>query len=261
MQYFLCEFFDQMQVSSREQLPPWQTKVVDKCLSPLPTGTMGLGLVCCNDVASSKPNTLGRGVNDDSQTSGISMGTVMCCGRRKCMTCSHLVQGDTFTSKTDDSLVVYTLFNKSNRKYRKRKPHRQRRKVDVEDVSKEVKNIAQVSEVYLRTYVMSLRKIGCMIEHLVLSEQVPLRLLLVQDMMAYRFRCKSPVQTDRDDNNDERSYMNVLFHNKGMNMIDLLRILNCKKVRKTILRYLRAPPPIVSYTYTKTIAGKIFNNR
>ena len=25
--------------------------------------------------------------------------------------------------------------------------------------------------------------------------------------------------------------------------------------------YLRGPPPIVSYTYTRTIAGKIFNNR
>ena len=26
-------------------------------------------------------------------------------------------------------------------------------------------------------------------------------------------------------------------------------------------KYLRGPPPIVSYTYTRTIAGKIFNNR
>ena len=25
--------------------------------------------------------------------------------------------------------------------------------------------------------------------------------------------------------------------------------------------YLRGPPPIVSYTYTRTIVGKIFNNR
>ena len=100
-QYFfplLCQFFDQMEVSSRGQLPAWQTKVVDECQSPLKTGTMGLGLVCSNDVASSKPNTLGRDVTDDSQTSGMNMGTVMCCGSRKCMTCSHLVQGNTFTS-------------------------------------------------------------------------------------------------------------------------------------------------------------------
>ena len=67
-----------MEVSSRGQLPAWQTKVVDECQSPLKTGTMGLGLVCSNDVASSKPNTPGRGVTDDSQTSGMNMGTVMC---------------------------------------------------------------------------------------------------------------------------------------------------------------------------------------
>ena len=129
--------------------------------------------------------------------------------------------------------------------------------IHVEDVSNEVNNIACNYEClkftyYLRTYVMSLRKneMGRVIEHLVLSEQVPSRiLLLVQDMKAYRFRCKSP------DNNDERSYMNVLFHNKGMDMIDLPRILNCKKVIETILRYLRGPPPIVSYTYTKTIVA------
>ena len=42
-----------------------------------------------------------------------------------------------------------------------------------------------------------MKEIECVIEHLVLSEQVPSRiLLLVQDMMVYRFRCKSPVQTD-----------------------------------------------------------------
>ena len=54
----------------------------------------------------------------------------------------------------------------------------------------------------LRKYVVSLPKnrmkeIVRVIEHLVLSEHVPLRiLLLVQDMMAYRFRRKSPVQRE-----------------------------------------------------------------
>ena len=55
--------------------------------------------------------------------------------------------------------------------------------------------------------------------------------------------------------------MNVMFHNKGMDMINLLRILNSKKVMAAVPNYLRGPPPIVSYTYTRTIAGKIFNNR
>ena len=44
-------------------------------------------------------------------------------------------------------------------------------------------------------------------------------------------------------------------------MINLSRILNSKKVMAAVPNYLRGPPPIVSYTYTRTIAGKIFNNR
>ena len=55
--------------------------------------------------------------------------------------------------------------------------------------------------------------------------------------------------------------MNIMFHNKGMDMINLWRILNSKKVMMAVPKYLRGPPPIVSYTYTRTIAGKIFNNR
>ena len=44
-------------------------------------------------------------------------------------------------------------------------------------------------------------------------------------------------------------------------MVDLPRILNSKKVGAAIPNYLKGPPPIVSYTYTRTIGGKIFNNR
>ena len=55
--------------------------------------------------------------------------------------------------------------------------------------------------------------------------------------------------------------MNVMFHNKGMDMINLSSILNSKKVMPAVSNYLRDPSPIVGYTYTRTIAGKIFNNR
>ena len=51
--------------------------------------------------------------------------------------------------------------------------------------------------------------------------------------------------------------MKVMFHNKGMDMINLSRILNSEKVTMAVPKYLRGPPPIVSYTYTRTI----FNNR
>ena len=42
-------------------------------------------------------------------------------------------------------------------------------------------------------------------------------------------------------------------------MIDLPRILNSKRVMATVPSYLKGPHPVVSYTYTRTIAGKIFN--
>ena len=90
-------------------------------------------------------------------------------------------------SRTDDGLVVYALFNKSTRKYRRRKQHRQRRKVDVEDISKEVKNIASgykcLNFTYkLRTYLISLcknrmKEVVRVIEHLVLDELIPARFL------------------------------------------------------------------------------------
>ena len=44
------------------------------------------------------------------------------------------------------------------------------------------------------------------------------------------------------------NYMNVPFHDKGMDMVDLPRILNSKKVGAAIPNYLKGPPPIVSYT-------------
>ena len=37
--------------------------------------------------------------------------------------------------------------------------------------------------------------------------------------------------------------------------------INSKRVMATVPNYLKGPPPVVSYTYTRTIAGKIFNNR
>ena len=43
--------------------------------------------------------------------------------------------------------------------------------------------------------------------------------------------------------------MNIMFHNKGMDMINLSGILNNKKVMAAVPNYLRVPPPIVSYIY------------
>ena len=53
-----------------------------------------------------------------------------------------------------------------------------------------------------------------------------------------------------------------MYHNKGINMVNLPRILNNRYVRDSVPYIIQnAAPPIVSFKYTKTIAGKIFNQK
>ena len=102
------------------------------------------------------------------------------------------------------------------------------------------------------------------VESMVSEGRVPTRILMVvKDVMAYRctFRCKVTAAVKDVKVDKERGYINVLFHNKGMDMIGLQQILNSRRVMTALPSYLRGSPPVVSYTYTKSIAGKIFNNR
>ena len=99
---------------------------------------------------------------------------------------------------------------------------------------------------------------------LVLNERIPARILsLVKDLIAFRFRSKvTTMRRTNVVNNSKRQYMNVLYHNKEMDLLNLPRILNCKGVMMAVPNYLRSTlPPVVSYTYTRTIAVKIFNHR
>ena len=53
-----------------------------------------------------------------------------------------------------------------------------------------------------------------------------------------------------------------MYHNKGINMVNLPRILNNRYVRDSVPNIIQnAAPPIVSFKYTNTIAGKIFNQK
>ena len=178
------------------------------------------------------------------------------------------------SSRSDDGLVVYELFNKQKRKFRNRTAHRKRRKVDSRVVETEVKNQMILYKspgltFSFRTYYFmnlprnKLRVVVNVVERLVLDGTIPTRILvLVEDLMAFRLKINvaaKPENSKRESTN--KNYMNVMFHNKGMDMINFPRILNSKKVMAVVPNYLRGPPPIVSYTYTRTIAGKIFNNR
>ena len=51
------------------------------------------------------------------------------------------VKGVGNVSKSDGELIVYALFNKSERKFRKRKPHRRRRRVTSNEVSEQIKSV------------------------------------------------------------------------------------------------------------------------
>ena len=69
-----------MESPRRGQLPACHTKAVENNQRPLNTGSLGSGLVCSNDVTSSKPCCQGRGVIDGSQT-GNTYRSVRCNGK------------------------------------------------------------------------------------------------------------------------------------------------------------------------------------
>ena len=47
----------------------------------------------------------------------------------------------------------------------------------------------------------------------------------------------------------KRSYLNVLFHNKGMDKINLSRILNSKRVMSAVSKHLSGPTLVVRKLY------------
>ena len=58
------------------------------------------------------------------------------------------------------------------------------------------------------------------------------------------------------------SFMTVRYHNKGIEMLELPKILHSKSVMNTIPQFLsNRKPPRVSYSYTKTIASRVFNQK
>ena len=57
-------------------------------------------------------------------------------------------------------------------------------------------------------------------------------------------------------------FVKVNYHNKGIEMIGLHQILRSRYVKCAVPQFLRnREPPMVSYSYTRTIHGKIFNQK
>ena len=60
----------------------------------------------------------------------------------------------------------------------------------------------------------------------------------------------------------DKTFITLLFHNKGIDLINLPHILNNKLATKTIPLYFKTKkPPCVSYKYTHTTANAIFNHK
>ena len=88
-------------------------------------------------------------------------------------------------------------------------------------------------------------------------------MVLVKDLIAFIKRT-SPMMTNDVVKGSKKvgSFMTVRYHNKGIEMLELPKILHSKSVMNTIPQFLsNRKPPRVSYSYTKTIASRVFNQK
>ena len=86
---------------------------------------------------------------------------------------------------------------------------------------------------------------------------------MIKDLIAFRKRTNNEnikVNVEKE-NKQDRSFMTIYNHNKGIEMIDLPRILNRRDVRSAVPNFLNnVNPPKVGYTYSKSIVSQIFNH-
>ena len=177
-------------------------------------------------------------------------------------------------SKCSQEIVVKMLFNKQPRKYRKRQARRCRKKIDLADLATQVDTLLSEYKpscfcFRLNTLVLSLPKkymmaLSTIIDNWIATHDVSARVsVLAKDLIAYKKRapCMDANNVIKS-NNKSGAFMTVRYHNKGVEMINLPKILNLKQVRDTIPPFLsHRKPPLVSYSYTKTISGQIFNQK
>ena len=78
------------------------------------------------------------------------------------------------------------------------------------------------------------------------------------------FKCFSCTLEDKleEVRNKGGWFLKLMFHNKGIDMIDLPGILHNKKFLRIVPSFVQhIEPPIVSYSYTKSIRNIIFNHK
>ena len=77
-------------------------------------------------------------------------------------------------------------------------------------------------------------------------------IVLIKDLIAFRKRTDNEnieVNVEKE-NKQDRGFMTIYFHNKGIEMIDLPGILNGRDVRSAVPHFLNnVNPPIIGYIY------------
>ena len=87
------------------------------------------------------------------------------------------------------------------------------------------------------------------------THNVPERIIiLMKDLIAFRMESSSMVNNvSAKESKVVPGLMKVHYHNKGIELLNLPRILNRKIVRDAVPQFMsNREPPMVTYTYTKT---------
>ena len=98
----------------------------------------------------------------------------------------------------------------------------------------------------------------------VTTHDVPDRIVvLVKYLIAFRKRASHMITSDVvKDSKIVGGLMTVRYYNKGIEMLQLPKILHSKSVRDTVPQFLsNRKPPRVSYSYTKTILSQVFSQK
>ena len=175
------------------------------------------------------------------------------------------------SKKGTENVVVWSLFNKKPRKFKKRALKRKRKhkttRIDLEHRLRNlVSNCNKPGLVHeIKTLVFSLlqRKLGILIDlanDLLLEQKIPKHIpLIIKDLASFRLGLHKTVSITKTEDTT-KTFLKVPFHNKGIEMVNLSQILHSKPVKKSIPSFIQnQTPPTISYSYTKTIAGKVFN--
>ena len=175
------------------------------------------------------------------------------------------------SKKGTENIVVWSFFNKKPRKFTKRSQKRKRKHgITRTELEHKLRNLVNnynkpglVHEIKTLVFSLLQRKLGILIDlanNLLLEQKIPKYIpLIIKDLASFKLGLHKMVKITKIDTTT-KTFLKVPFHNKGIEMINLSQILHSKSVKKSIPSFFQnQTPPIISYSYTKTIAGKIFN--